>query len=74
MTEREGTNEPGGADEIAAAHDALVPRRDYVSDLAELDSMRLQAAMEQRGKAFQTLSDVVKKTSETQQDIADDLQ
>ncbi len=24
MTEREGTCEPGGADEIAAAHDALV--------------------------------------------------
>lgn len=74
MTEREGTNEPGGADEIAAAHDALVGRRDHVSDLAELDSLRLQAAMEQRGKAFETLSDVVKKTSETQQDIADDLQ
>lgn len=28
MTERHGTDEPGGADEVAAAHDALVARRE----------------------------------------------
>ena len=35
MTDREGTNEPGGADEIAAARDALHEGRDPMSDASE---------------------------------------
>ncbi|GAA1937902.1 hypothetical protein GCM10009775_32500 [Microbacterium aoyamense] len=70
MTEREGTNEPGGADEIAAAHDALLAGR---ADLSETDALHLQSIMDRRSKAFETLSDTMKKTSETQQDIIDNL-
>ena len=36
MTDREGTNEPGGADEIAAARDALHEGRDSRGDASWL--------------------------------------
>ena len=39
MTDREGTNEPGGADEIAAARDALHEGRDPLADASELSSI-----------------------------------
>ena len=34
MSDREGTNEPGGADEVAAAHDALLAGADSLRGLA----------------------------------------
>lgn len=73
MSEREGTNEPGGADEIAAAHDALLAGRDDLSEMSEIDSMRLQTAMDRRAKATEVLSNMLRKTSDTQQDIIDNL-
>ncbi|MET0811593.1 MAG: hypothetical protein ABWY03_00975 [Microbacterium sp.] len=73
MTEREGTYEPGGADEIAAAHDALLAGRDRLSEASETETMRMQSLMDRRAKAFEALSNTMKKTSDAQQDIIDDL-
>lgn len=66
MTDREGTNEPGGADEVAAARDAL-------GELSDTESLRLQMAMDRRSKAGSALSNLLKKQGEVNQSITDNL-
>lgn len=38
MTDRDGTSEPGGADEIAAAHDALHTTQEASGDAQAADA------------------------------------
>ena len=87
MTHRDGTEEPGGADEIAAARDALDGRhepldgrrdavdgeRDVLSDLSETDSLRLQTVMDRKSKVQEALANLVKKQGEAEGDITDNL-
>jgi hypothetical protein len=80
---RRGTAEPGGADEIEAAHDALVGRAaridasagepDGLTDQSELDELRLQQAMERRSKLEQTIADMLEADSDAEDGIVDDL-
>ncbi|GAA1995458.1 hypothetical protein [Microbacterium pumilum] len=81
MTHRDGTEEPGGADEIAAArdaldgrHDPLDGRGDALRHQSEVDSLRLQNAMDREGKARDAMANTIKSHGETQDQIADNLQ
>ena len=47
--------------------------RDSLTDLSSIDSMELQRLMERRAKVFETLSNVLKKISETSSQITGNL-
>lgn len=51
MTERAGTNEPGGADELEAGRDALVGDSEESTVSAEIDELRREIMIERRGRA-----------------------
>jgi hypothetical protein len=74
MTEREGTNEPGGADEVAAAHDALLAGTHSLSGLSESESLHLQRAIDRRGKSHAAAANVLKEQSDAARQITDDLE
>jgi hypothetical protein len=48
-------------------------RQSSSGDLSELQAMRLQQAMERRSKAISTLSNVMKKMSDTSQSITQNI-
>jgi hypothetical protein len=50
MTHRTGTNEPGGADELEAARDALVGDSEESTVSAEIDELRREIMIERQGR------------------------
>ena len=68
QTYRPSPGRPSRA-EIAAARDRLKSELDSMSEMSEMDSMRLQMAMDRLSKAMSALSNVLKKASETDQAI-----
>jgi uncharacterized protein YdiU (UPF0061 family) len=51
----------------------LQDQLDSMNDLSELEQMRLQELMDRRAKALETISNLVKKESDTQEAIIDNL-
>lgn len=67
---------PGGlvfAKQLPAILDDLRFRLDSMNELSEMTSLRLQMAMDRRSKFVATLSNVMKKISETQDTIVQNL-
>jgi hypothetical protein len=48
-------------------------REDNLSDASASAQLRLQSALERRAKFFETLSNILKKTSDTSQSITQNL-
>ena len=65
---REGTIE-----ELVRTREALEAKLDSLSELGELESLRLQMAMDRLSKLMSTLSNLMKKVSETQATIVQNL-
>lgn len=59
--------------ELEAARDAVRNRLDSLSELGEMESLRLQMAMDRMSKMMSTLSNLLKKISETAQEITQNL-
>lgn len=59
--------------QIDAAVEALKNQRDSISQMGEMDSLQLQQAMDRMSKAMSTLSNIMKKSSETSQTIIQNL-
>jgi len=53
--------------------DELRDKLDSVSELGEMESLRLQMIMDRRSKLFETLSNIMKKISSTQEAITQNL-
>ena len=68
QTYRPTPGQPSRA-EIAAARERLESALDSMSEMSEMDSMQLQTAMDRLSKAMSTLSNVLKKASDTDQAI-----
>lgn len=60
-------------EEIEAARDAIRGQLDSLSELGEMESLRLQMAMDRLSKLMSTLSNVLKKMSDTGQTITQNL-
>lgn len=65
----------GGAslEEIEALHESLKNDLDSMSEMGEMESLRLQMAMDRLSKMMSTLSNLLKKSQETKQGIIDNL-
>ncbi|TQJ31290.1 hypothetical protein FBY39_1754 [Microbacterium sp. SLBN-146] len=50
MTDRAGTNEPGGSDELEAARDALVGDAGQTTVSAEIDELRREILIARKGR------------------------
>lgn len=66
-------NHTGSLAELGAAADSAKTQLDSMSDLSELESMRLQQMLERRAKALETLTNVMKKLSQTSDSITSNL-
>jgi hypothetical protein len=60
-------------DQLAAIQDELKNKLDSMSELGELESIRLQMALDRRSKFLETLSNVMKKLSDTDSSIVQNL-
>ena len=59
--------------QLREIRDSLKTRLDGMSELSDMDQLRLQMAMDRRSKLISTLSNVLKKASDTQQAITQNL-
>jgi hypothetical protein len=59
--------------EIDAAVEALKNQRDSISQMGEMDALQMQQAMDRMSKMMATLSNIMKKSSETSQTIVQNL-
>ena len=59
--------------EVDAAVKALQDERDSISEMGEIDALHLQQAMDRMSKAMETLSNMMKKASETSNGIVQNL-
>jgi hypothetical protein len=67
---------PGSITEIAqlqSIRDALEAKLDSMSEMSEMTSLRLQMAMDRRSKLMQTLSNIMKKISDTNNAITQNI-
>ncbi|HEX8031447.1 MAG TPA: hypothetical protein VF491_23420 [Vicinamibacterales bacterium] len=60
-------------DQLAADLAALTSKKDLKSELGEMESLRLQMAMDRMSKMTSMLSNVMKKISDTAQSITQNL-
>ena len=69
------TSAPGGpsAAKIYEARDRLKAELDSVSEIGEIDSLRLQMALDRLSKAMTTLSNLLEKTSATNDAITNNM-
>ena len=69
------TSAPGEsrAAKINAARDRLKAELDSVSEISEMDSLRLQMALDRLSKAMSTLSNLLEKASVTDDAITKDM-
>jgi Arc/MetJ-type ribon-helix-helix transcriptional regulator len=61
------------AQQLRAVLDSLRDRLDSLSELSEMDALRLQMIMDKRSQLVATLSNITKKISETQSAIVQNL-
>jgi len=61
------------AKQLAAEGDALLGKLDSMSEMGELESLRLQMAMDRMSKAMSALSNLLKKISDTSSQIVQNL-
>lgn len=59
--------------QINAALDSIKNKLDSMSEMGEMESLRLQMAMDRYSKLMSTLSNLLKKISDTDQSIIDNL-
>ena len=59
--------------EIDAAVEALKNQRDSISQMGEMDALQMHQAMDRMSKAMSTLSNIIKKASETSNTITQNL-
>jgi hypothetical protein len=59
--------------ELDAAIDSVKNDLDSMSEMGEMESLRLQMAMDRMSKLMQTLSNLLKKISDTQQSIIQNI-
>jgi hypothetical protein len=59
--------------ELDASIDQMKSVLDSTSEMSEMDSLRLQMAMDRLSKMMSTLSNLLKKTSDTQQGIVQNV-
>jgi Arc/MetJ-type ribon-helix-helix transcriptional regulator len=58
---------------LEAIRDELRDELDSMSEMGEMESMRLQILMDRRSKLLETLSNIIKKMSDTSQSITQNL-
>ena len=71
-----GTGKPGGfvsKQDIDNAKETVKDKLDSLSEMGEMESLRLQMAMDRLSKLMSTLSNLLKKTSETSSTITQNL-
>ena len=61
------------ADKFDRLTDTIKDRLDSLSELGEIESLRLQMAMDRLSKFMQTLSNILKKMSDTDSEIIQNL-
>ncbi len=66
-------NQPATKTEIDATADKIKSDLDSMSEMGEMESLRLQMAMDRMNKMMSTLSNLMKKISETSQQITQNL-
>jgi hypothetical protein len=69
----ERLNHTGTLAELSAATDTAKSDLDSMGDQSELEGMRLQQMMERRSKAIETLTNIMKKMSQTSDSITANL-
>lgn len=62
-----------GMAEVGATRPAVAARLDSMSEMGEMESLRLQMAMDRLSKMMSTLSNLLKKSSETASHITQNL-
>jgi len=60
-------------DAIAKQQDEMKKKMDTMSEMSETTALRLQLYMDRRQKLYETLSNIMKKMSETQKSIVQNL-
>ena len=60
-------------EQLLAIRDGLKDQFDSQSEMSEMTSLRLQMAMDRRSKFMQTLSNIMKKISSTEDTLAQNL-
>jgi hypothetical protein len=65
--------DPADWQKTAALHDGLQSDLDSMSELGETESLRLQMAMDRMSKMMTTLSNILKKISDTNQSIIQNI-
>ncbi|MCY7338789.1 MAG: hypothetical protein LH465_02360 [Sphingomonas bacterium] len=73
--DRDKAGAPGGPtkSELDAMLDDAKTQMDSMSEMGEMESLRLQMAMDRLSKMMSTLSNLLKKTSETSSSITQNL-
>ncbi|HEV2235322.1 MAG TPA: EscF/YscF/HrpA family type III secretion system needle major subunit [Ktedonobacterales bacterium] len=75
VTQERGRNpgHPASSTLVAEAHQALSEQLSAMSELGETESLRLQQAMDRMSKMMSTLSNIMKKLSDTDQSIIQNM-
>lgn len=60
-------------DDLCVAHDAVEAQLDSLSEMAEMESLRLQMAMDRMSKMMSTLSNLLKKAGDTASSITQNI-
>ena len=63
----------GALGELQAAVDDVKPELDSLSEMGEMESLRLQMAMDRMSKLRSTLSNILKKSSKTSSQITQNI-
>jgi putative addiction module CopG family antidote len=69
---RDGADNVGGED-LQAIKEALKSAVDSLSEMGEMESLRLQMAMDRLSKLISTLSNILKKTTDTASSLVQNL-
>lgn len=67
------STEPKNVDELKAVQTQLKDKLDSMNEVSEMTSLRLQMIMDRRAKMISTLTNVMKKISQTQDNVVQNL-
>ena len=70
---RRARHDPSLADDVRTAENALTCMLDALSEMCEMDGLRLQKAMDRRAKSIGTLSNILTKIGKTEDGIIKNL-
>jgi hypothetical protein len=70
---RRARHDPSLSDDVRATDKALTCMLGALSEMAEMNALRLQKAMDRHAKAMSTLSNILRKVGETEDGVVKNL-